>query len=143
MKSRNFFTCITLLSALLLTACAGNGGENETAEIAVELNDAAVTSDEDKQRQYLAYLQNYLEENVLEPLPDVESANVILSVPADADGISVSSGGELSIDVILELSDELSGYSASELADMLAKGVGNSTTDAITIMDADGVQLFP
>lgn len=143
MKSRNFFTCITLLSALLLTACAGNGGENETAEIAVELNDAAVTSDEDKQRQYLAYLQNYLEENVLEPLPDVESANVILSAPADADGISVSSGGELSIDVILELSDELSGYSASELADMLAKGVGNSTTDAITIMDTDGVQLFP
>lgn len=143
MKSRNFFTCITLLSALLLTACAGNGGENETAEIAVELNDAAVTSDEDKQRQYLAYLQNYLEENVLEPLPDVESANVILSAPADADGISVSSGGELSIDVILELSDELSDYSASELADMLAKGVGNSTTDGITIMDADGVQLFP
>lgn len=143
MKSRNFFTCITLLSALLLTACAGNGRENETAEIAVELNDAAVTSDEDKQRQYLAYLQNYLEENVLEPLPDVESANVILSAPADADGISVSSGGELSIDVILELSNELSGYSASELADMLAKGVGNSTTDGITIMDADGVQLFP
>lgn len=158
----------SLLSVILLTACAGKGGQdemvqnkavqNETVQdetarseieagerinIELALSDTAALSDADKQSQYLAYLQNYLEKDVLEALPDIESADVTLSAPADTDGILISSDEEIHVDVVLELSDGLSSYSASELADMLAKGIGNSTTDDITITDADGVRLFP
>lgn len=131
-----------LLTALLLTACGHGNNETQTIRYELELEGNSTLTEDYKQRQYLAYLENYLKEDILESLSDVKSASVTLSVSADSD-ILISSNDEISVDVVLDLQDELSTYSAAELADILAKAVGNTSTDDITILDADENRLFP
>lgn len=143
---KKFLLCTVLLSASLLTACGSRNEKSQsTTEYAIEdviLEENGTLSEADKQRKYLAYLENYLEEDVLKSLSEVKSASVTLNAPEDAD-IGVNSEEEIAVNVILDLEDELSTYSAGELADMIAKGLGNATTDDIMILDTDGSQLFP
>ncbi|MBD5453482.1 MAG: hypothetical protein HDR30_04020, partial [Lachnospiraceae bacterium] len=103
-------------------------------------NDAL--TDEDKQRQYLAFLENFIQEEILEPLPEVKSASVTLQSPTGSEN-TINTNEEISVSVVLELQNELSTDSTTELADYLATAVGNTSTDEITIMDVDGNILFP
>ena len=135
---------ITLLAASLLTACGSKNREVETYYYDIE--DIALSSEgsteEDKQRQYLAYLESFIADNVLEPLSEVKNANVTLQSPTYSENV-INSNEEISVAVVLELEDELSTVSTTELADYLATAVGNTSTDEITIMDVDGNLLFP
>lgn len=136
--------CITLLAVSLLTACGSKNQEVETYYYDIE--DIALSSegstDEDRQRQFQIYLENYIKDNLLEPLSEVKNASVTLYSPTDS-GITLNSDEETSVAVVLELQDELSTFSATELAGYLATAVGNTSTDEITIMDVDGNILFP
>lgn len=139
-----------LLTVAMLTACGSNtdSADTQTAESSTsyDLNEVASSdaiTDADKERIYLAYLENYLEEELLESLDDVKNAAVTLSADTDANDIAVNTGSEVYVSVVLELENELTAYSADELAEILANGVGNESTDNIVIMDSDGNQLFP
>lgn len=135
--------CTALLAGAMLTACGSSNQENQTAEsYELKLAQNASSTEADKQRQFPAYLENYLEKDILESVSDIKSAAVTLNAPATVD-IDANSDEEIVISAILELEDGLSTYSAEELADMLAKGVGNTSTDNIMIMDTNGNQLFP
>lgn len=135
--------CTALLAGAMLTACGSSNQENQTAEsYELKLAQNASSTEADKQRQFQAYLENYLEKDILESVSDIKSAAVTLNAPATVD-IDANSDEEIVISAILELEDGLSTYSAEELADMLAKGVGNTSTDNIMIMDTNGNQLFP
>ncbi len=134
--------CITLLTASLLTACGSKNQEVQTSNVEnIVLPEENVT-EEDKQRQYLAYLGNYIEDNVLEPLSEVKDASVTLYSPTASEN-TIDTNEEISVAVVLELQNELSTVSTAELADYLATAVGNTSTDEITIMDVDGNMLFP
>ena len=140
--------CITLLAASLLTACGRKNQEvhtyiyepASTYELPSEGNDTLTEAD--RQRQYLAYLENYIKDNLLEPLSEVKDASVALYSPTDSEN-TINSNEEISVAVVLELQDELSTVSTTELADYLATAVGNTSTDEIIIMDVDGNMLFP
>ena len=136
--------CITLLAASLLTACGSKNQEVQSYNIEniVLPSDGNELTDEDKQRQYLVYLGNYIEDNVLEPLSEVKDASVTLYSPTASEN-TINTNEEISVAVVLELQDELSTVSTAELADYLATAVGNTSTDEITIMDVDGNLLFP
>ncbi len=129
------------MSGILLTACGNAGGTAESISIDNFMDSSDMTQ-EDKQRKYLAYLEKYMEEDLLENLPDVTNATVTLSGNTDA-GAADKDGGELHVAVILELSDELTSCTAPELADLLAAAIGNASTDNIIIQDTEGTLLFP
>lgn len=144
-----------LLTAVMLTACGSHAGatdmQNAESSSSYDLTEAlnlnatgssAVTA-ADKEKKYLAYLQSYLEEELLEPLDDIKNATVTLSVGTEADNSLMNTNSEVHVNVMLELENELTAYSADELAEILANGVGNESTDNIVIMDSDGNQLFP
>ena len=134
--------CITLLTASLLTACGSKNQEAQTYNVEnIVLPEGNVT-EEDKQRQYLAFLENYIKDNLLEPLSEVKNASVTLQSPTASEN-TINTNEEISVAVVLELQNELSTDSTAELADCLATAVGNASTNEITIMDTDGNLLFP
>ena len=133
--------CITLLAASLLTACGSKNQEVQTYNVEnIVLPEESVT-EEDKQRQYLAYLENYIKDNLLEPLSEVKNASVTLQSPTGSEN-TINTNEEISVAVVLELQNELSTDSTAELADCLATAVGNTSTNKITIMDTNGNMLF-
>ena len=136
--------CITLLAASLLTACGSKNQEVQSYNIEniVLTSDGNELTEEDKQRQYLAYLENYIKDNLLEPLSEVKNASVTLQSPTDSEN-TINSNEEISVAVVLELQDELSTDNTAKIADWVATAVGNTSTDEITIMDVDGNILFP
>ena len=142
MKKR--LLCITLLAVSLLTACGSKNQEVQSYNIEniVLPSDGNELTEEDKQRQYLAYLENYIKDNFLEPLSEVKNASVTLQSPTGSEN-TINTNEEISVAVVLELQNELSPDSTTELAGYLATAVGNTSTDEITIMDVDGNILFP
>lgn len=139
--------CITLLAASLLTSCGSKNQEVQTSSVEniILPSEGNELTEADRQRQFQIYLENYIKDNLLEPIPEIKSASVTLQSPTDSETIIISNKDdeEISVAVVLELQDELSTVSTTELADYLAKAVGNTSTDEITIMNADGNMLFP
>ena len=73
---------------------------------------------------------------VLESLENVDQASVMLDIPAD-DGTLIASNKEAFAEVFLTLDGEMSEEQALGLARMIATGLGNKTTDNISIMDSN------
>lgn len=99
------------------------------------------TTESDKQRKYVLYLEKYLEDNMLENFSAIKSANVTLNIPENT-GTLIDSGEEAYASVVLELKDEFSTESAAYLARAVATAIGNETTNNIVIMDTEGNMLF-
>ena len=102
------------------------------------------TTEADKEKKYQVYLENKFEEQ-LETLGPVNSAQVTLSIPED-DGTLIAEEQESYAKVILDLTDantidDITTWSAN-IAKYMATGLGNDTTDHITIIDGDGNMLF-
>ena len=98
------------------------------------------TTESDKQKKYVVYLQKYMEEE-LESYSFVKNATVQLNIPED-DGTLIARNTEKSASILLELKDECSSDQASAIAHFVATGLGNSTTANVTILDTDGRLLF-
>ncbi len=113
---------------------AGYGIENVT-------NGGFSTTESDKQRQYVLYLEKYIEDNILEPMEAVKNATVTLNIPENT-GTLIDSDKESSATVTLELKEEISPESAAALARAIATGIGNATTRNIVIMDTNSNMLF-
>ena len=98
------------------------------------------TTESDKQKRYVVYLQGYIEET-LEANNAVKKATVKLDIPED-DGTLIAEETESFAAVTLELEGELTEDAAAALARSVATGLGNETTDNITIIDTEGNLLF-
>ena len=99
------------------------------------------TTEADKQKKYVVYLEKQLENDFLKQFNAIKSAHVELSVPDD-DGTLISTNEESYATVLLELQDEFSSEQAAYLARAVATAIGNKSTDNIVIMDTDGNMLF-
>lgn len=99
------------------------------------------TTESDKQKKYVVYLQKYLEHDVLSKFTAVESASVTLNIPQN-DGTLFASEEESYAWVLLTLKDDFSPESGAYLARAIATAIGNETTNNIVIMDNEGNMLF-
>ena len=99
------------------------------------------TTESDKQRQYVLYLEKYIEDNVLEPLEMVKTATVTLNIPENT-GTLIDSDKESTCTVVLGLTGDVTPEMASSIARAIATGIGNPTTNNIVIMDREGNMLF-
>lgn len=99
------------------------------------------TTESDKQKKYVVYLEKRLENDVLSKFTAIKSAFVTLNIPEDT-GTLIAQEEESSAWLLLELKDEFSQESAAYLARAVATSMGNETTDNIVIMDTEGNMLF-
>lgn len=99
------------------------------------------TTESDKQKKYVYYLQRQLEDDVLSMFPAIKNARVTLNIPEN-DGTLIAQEEEASASIYLELKDEFSQESAAYLARAIATGLGNETTNNIVILDSEGNMLF-
>lgn len=100
------------------------------------------TTEADKEKKYKLYLEERFAEH-LSALNTVESAEVTLNLPSN-DGTLSSQKEEAYANVILHLKgkDGMDDDTAAGIAEYVATGLGNKTTDNILILDSDGNVLF-
>ncbi|MCR4761913.1 MAG: flagellar M-ring protein FliF [Lachnospiraceae bacterium] len=105
-------------------------------------NGSFSTTEADKQKKYVVYLQGELKTDI-EALDAVETAIVKLHLPEN-DGTLLNTNQESNASVTLKLVKNASfdADNASFLARFIATAIGNETTDNIVIMDTDGNMLF-
>lgn len=99
------------------------------------------TTESDKQKRNVVYLQEYLANDMLENFSAIKTARVKLDIPEN-DGTLLATEEESYAWVLLELKDEFSTENAAALARAVATAIGNETTDHIVITDFDGNMLF-
>lgn len=101
------------------------------------------TTESDKQKKYVLYLESRLEQDFLAKFEAIESANVQLHIP-DNDGTLIGNQEESSAWILLNLKDEsqFDEDNAAFLARAVAKAIGNENTDNIVILDNAGNMLF-
>ncbi|WP_026494473.1 flagellar basal-body MS-ring/collar protein FliF [Butyrivibrio sp. WCD3002] len=101
------------------------------------------TTESDKQKRYVKYLEDKLENEFIEEFDAIEKAKVKLSIPVN-DGTLLSQHEEASASIILRLKDPdaFNEDNAAYLAKAVSVALGNKTTDNIVIMDSNSNMLF-
>jgi flagellar M-ring protein FliF len=101
------------------------------------------TTESDKQKKYVLYLESRLESDFISRFTDIKSANVQLHIP-DNDGTLIGNQEESSASILPELDDNatFNEDNAAFLARAVAKAIGNSSTKDIVILDTNGNMLF-
>ena len=100
------------------------------------------TTEADKQKKYILYLESRLENNI-KSFNAIRNARVELNIP-DNDGTLIRSEEEASAFILIDRTDPqaFTEDNAAYLAKAIATAIGNKTTEQIQIMDFDGNMLF-
>ncbi|MCR5403115.1 MAG: flagellar M-ring protein FliF [Butyrivibrio sp.] len=106
-------------------------------------NGSFSTTESDKQKKYVLYLESRLEQDFLAKFSAIKSANVQLKIP-DNDGTLIGNKEQASAWILLELdeNERFDEENAAFLAKAVAVAVGNENTDNIVILDTNGHMLF-
>ena len=101
------------------------------------------TTESDKQKKYVLYLENRLEQDFMAKFDAIRSANVDLHIP-DNDGTLIGNQEESSAWILLELQEgsDFTEDNAAFLAKAVAAALGNKSTNDIVILDTQGNMLF-
>jgi len=101
------------------------------------------TTESDKQKKYVLYLEKKLEDEFIGEFDAIETAKVELTIPEN-DGTLISQNQESFASIVLRLKDPeaFSEDNAAYLAKAVSVALGNKTTDNIVIMDTTGNMLF-
>jgi flagellar M-ring protein FliF len=101
------------------------------------------TTEADKQKKYKLYLETQLETDI-SSMNAIKSASVELTIPDD-NGTLIAQNLDTYAGILIELNDGASFTedNAAAIARLVATGLGNDTTDNITITDVDGNIWFP
>lgn len=101
------------------------------------------TTEADKQKRYKLFMEEQIEEDV-ESMKAVKTASCQLTIPED-NGTLIAQNLETYASVLLELNDgeQFTEENAAAIARMVATGLGNDSTDNVTITDVNGKIWFP
>ena len=122
-------------------------GANDIQSYAYSINNVTdgnfSTTESDKQKKYVKYLESQLEHDMLAKFTALNSATVTLHIP-DNDGTLIGNKDEASAFVILDVSEP--NAFGEDNANFVAKGIatalGKKTTNDIVILDTNGNLLF-
>lgn len=142
MKKKNIRVAVKIVPAVIMmglfTGCGVPEEDNlsassiEAEEILLDDIIEGDLTEADKKMKYTEYLQEQLSDGIEEGYPTVKCAAVTLAEVGDNTQAVIS----------LELQEDLSQESVSEIAEYVATAVGDSSTDNIVIQDTEGTVLF-
>ena len=124
-------------------ALGANSIRSESWSITDVTSGGFSTTESDKQRQWVAYLEKKLAGGFIETFSAIDSARVEIHIP-DNDGTLASRNRESGASIVLKINnpDEFTEDNAAYLARAVATALGNSSTENIVIMDTDARLLF-
>lgn len=142
MKKKNTRIAVRILPAVIMMGLVTGCGVSEEDNISVgnipaeeilldNISEGNLT-EADKKVKYTEYLQEVLSDGIEEGYPTVKCAAVTLA----------EAGNNTQTVISLELQEDLSQDSVSEIAEYVAVAVGDSSTDNIVIQDTEGTVLF-
>lgn len=99
------------------------------------------TTEADKQKKYIKYLEKRMSHDFIGMFPAIKSAEVIYHIPEN-DGTMISLEQEASASIVLEIDGEFTADNAAFLAKAVATSLGNDTTENITIIDQNSNLLY-
>ena len=101
------------------------------------------TTESDKQKKYVKYLESQLEHDMLVKFDAIETASVTLHIPDD-DGTLIGNKDEASAWILLNINDPNSfgEENATFVAKAVAAALGKKSTNDIVILDYSGNLLF-
>ena len=101
------------------------------------------TTESDKQKKYVKYLESQLEHDMIAKFDAIESATVKLNIP-DNDGTLIGNKEEASAWILLNIVDssKFNEDNATFLAKAVAAALGKKTTNDIVILDTSSNLLF-
>ena len=142
MKKKNIGVAVRIVPAVIMmglfTGCGVpeddnlSAGSIEAEEILLDDITEGDLTEADKKMKYTEYLQELLSDSIEEGYPTVKCAAVTLA----------EAGDNMQAVISLELQEDLSQDSVSEIAEYVATAVGDSSTDNIVIQDTEGTVLF-
>ncbi len=112
----------------------------ETFKLTDVVSGSLTTTEADKEKLYVAYLQGELT-SMLEDVEFIDEATVTLHIPED-DGTLIANQEESSANILLKLNSACSSDQANALANAVKTAIGNDTTERVVIMDTQGNLLF-
>ncbi|WP_026508772.1 flagellar basal-body MS-ring/collar protein FliF [Butyrivibrio sp. MC2013] len=129
-----------VIDARLLLAANGVQAADYTIDAAT--NSSFSTTESDKQKKYVAYLENKLTSD-LKTIETIDNCRITLHVPSD-DGTLIASKEKPTASVILQLNDpeKFTDDNAAYVAKIVATALGNDSTQNVTILDTSGNMLF-
>jgi flagellar M-ring protein FliF len=106
-------------------------------------NGSFSTTESDKQKKYVKYLESRLEQDFLAKFEAIDSAHVTLHIP-DNDGTLIGNQEEATANILLDMKDgaTFDEDNAAFLAKAVAAALGKKSTDDIVILDSNGKMLF-
>ncbi len=106
-------------------------------------NGSFSTTESDKQKKYVLYLESRLEQDFIAKFDAIEAANVQLNIPDD-DGTLIGNKEQAHAWILLTLKEDgkFDEENAAYLARAVASAVGNENTDNIVILETGGNMLF-
>ncbi len=122
-------------------------GANDIQSYAYSINNVTdgnfSTTESDKQKKYVKYLESQLEHDMLVKFDAIETANVTLHIP-DNDGTLIGNKDEASAWILLEINDpnNFGEENATFVAKAVAAALGKKSTNDIVILDYSGNLLF-
>ena len=122
-------------------------GANDIQSYAYSINNVTdgsfSTTESDKQKKYVLYLESRLEQDFLQKFDSIESAHVKLHIP-DNDGTLIGNNEPSSAWIVLTLKEgsKFDEENAAFLARGVATAIGNENTDDIVILDSASNMLF-
>ncbi len=122
-------------------------GANDIQSYAYSINNVTdgsfSTTESDKQKKYVKYLESQLEHDMMAKFEAIESATVKLNIP-DNDGTLIGNKDEASAWILLNIVDSnaFNEDNATFLAKAVAAALGKKTTNDIVILDTSGNLLF-
>lgn len=122
--------CSAVMSVGLLTGC-GSEPTSEKILLDVDISQTSL-SDEEKDAQYIKYLECVLESNIEEAYEEINNVDVKLTKTEE----------EMRVYVLLDLQEIFASDKAEELAGAVSTAVGDTAADHITIQDTEGNVLF-
>lgn len=118
-----------------------NAIQTEDAKLKDILSGSLSTTEADKTKLYKEYQEHKMKTDIENVFDNVERATIQLNIPTD-DGTLIAREQEASAEVFLTLDGEMSDEQAQGLAKMVATGLGNKTTDNVSIMDSNMNLLY-
>lgn len=118
----------------------GEGLSDSVQSLSDVLSGGFSTTESDKQKLYVDWMQSSLEEN-FENYNAVKEAKVQINYP-DQDGTLIAQKEEAYCYILLDLKGSFTAENAATMAKAAAAKLGNSTTENIVIVDVDGNLLF-
>ncbi|SFB66694.1 flagellar M-ring protein FliF C-terminal domain-containing protein [Butyrivibrio sp. YAB3001] len=122
-------------------------GANDIQSYAYTINNVTEgsfsTTESDKQKKYVKYLESQLEHDFLAKFEAIDSATVTLHIP-DNDGTLIGNQEEASANILLNIADpgSFNEDNAAFIAKAVAAALGKKSTNDIVILDTSGNMLF-